>query len=101
MFGYFQPPSLGFQLHLPFSTRSLLFQFLIFSTIVRAAVNITVDDTDQTLIHYSPGDAWQKSTQSSLDYGGTHMLTNDPNAIAVFQFTGEYGSFALQETARS
>jgi hypothetical protein len=57
-------------------------------TPVRAEANVTVDDGDGR-IAYSPPGAWTKSAQTQLDHGGSHMLTQNPNAIAVFNFTGE------------
>ncbi len=97
MFCYFQPKSLSslrFRPHVPFSTRALLFRFLICSTVVRAAINITVDDGDPGII-YSPGGAWKRSAPSPLNYGGSHMFSMDAGATAVFSFTGEHENFAL------
>lgn len=62
----------------------LLFSYL---TTVHAEANVTVDDGDSRII-YSPPGAWSRSVQMPLDYGGSHMLTQNPNATAVFNFTG-------------
>jgi hypothetical protein len=58
------------------------------TTTVRAEANVTVDDGDSR-ITYSPPGAWRKSEQTQLNYGGSHMLSQNPNATAVFNFTGE------------
>lgn len=52
--------------------------------------NVTVDDNDPT-IQYS-GD-WKLSLKNELDEGWYHMLTQDPNAEAVFKFTGKLDMF--------
>lgn len=54
---------------------------------VLADQNVTVDDQDPSIL-YSPPGAWGLSANSSLDFGGAHMLTQNPNATAVFKFTG-------------
>jgi hypothetical protein len=64
------------------------------ATTVRAEANVTVDDGD-TRITYSPPGAWKKSAETQLNYGGSHMLAQNPNATAVFNFTGESGSAQL------
>lgn len=95
MFSYFQPQFLPFLRSRPrviLSTRGLLFIFLIFSATNCTAVNVTVDDGDQRII-YSPTGAWTRSAQSSLNYGGSHMLTQNASATAVFSFSGEQESF--------
>jgi hypothetical protein len=66
----------------------LLVQCHYLSPTVRAEANVTVDDGDSR-ITYSPSSAWRKSEQTQLNYGGSHMLTQNPNATAVFNFTGE------------
>ncbi|KAF9443988.1 hypothetical protein P691DRAFT_678465 [Macrolepiota fuliginosa MF-IS2] len=48
--------------------------------------NITVDDSDPTMFQYSNG--WSLTAFSSLDYNGTHHLTNHDSALATFTFTG-------------
>ena len=52
------------------------------------AANVTVDDTDPSII-YSPAGAWGESDPSPLDFGGTHKLTTT-NGTASFTFTGKY-----------
>ena len=56
--------------------------------VVGAQRNVSVDDTDPS-IRYQPAGAWNVSANSTLDYGGAHMLTQNPNATATFNFTGE------------
>ncbi|KAF9476791.1 hypothetical protein BDN70DRAFT_923057 [Pholiota conissans] len=63
----------------------LIFAFL--NHAVYAQNNITIDDTNAA-ISYAPAGAWVVSTNSTLDFGGAHMLTQNPNATAVFNFTG-------------
>ena len=52
-----------------------------------AQQNITIDDTNPA-IAYAPAGAWVVSANSSLDFGGAHMLTQNPNGTATFNFTG-------------
>ncbi|KAH9483673.1 hypothetical protein JR316_0003143 [Psilocybe cubensis] len=63
--------------------------FMISSVLpgAHANQNVTVDDQDPS-ISYSPQGAWGLSANSSLDIGGAHMLTQNPNGTAVFRFTG-------------
>jgi len=70
-------------------TAHLLLLLLLFSylTTVHAEANVTVDDGDSRIVYFPPG-AWSRSVQMPLDYGGSHMLTQQPNATAVFNFTG-------------
>lgn len=65
-----------------------IFLFLAFRHTVLGQVlqNNTIDDSDPVMRYF--GD-WWKSVPSELDEGGGHMLTSDPNAQAVFEFTGE------------
>lgn len=90
--------SLIFQFLNPFHPCRVLLLFLLvqchYSTTVRAEANVTVDDGDSR-ITYSPPGAWRKSEQTQLDYGGSHMLTQNPNATAIFNFTGESTRTAL------
>lgn len=51
--------------------------------------NITIDDWDAAF-NYRPPGAWFMSTNTTLNYGGAHMLTQNPNATALFNFTGEF-----------
>ncbi len=82
------PSSLQSRLLDPLTAHCLLL-LLLFSylTTVHAEANVTVDDGDSKII-YSPPGAWSRSMQMPLDYGGSHMLTQNPNATAVFNFTG-------------
>ncbi|KIM38675.1 hypothetical protein M413DRAFT_447636 [Hebeloma cylindrosporum] len=54
---------------------------------VRAQRNVTLDDQDLAIV-YAPAGAWSRSADNSLDYGGAHMLTQNPAATATFNFTG-------------
>lgn len=56
----------------------------------RALTNVTVDD-QSPLIAYAPAGSWARindSTTAALDVDGGHMLTSDPAATAVLNFTG-------------
>ncbi|PPR04849.1 hypothetical protein CVT24_007237 [Panaeolus cyanescens] len=70
--------------------RYILSFFLLFNwaPYARAQRNVTVDDWESS-ISYSPPGAWTMSANTSLDFGGAHMLTQNPSATAVFNFTGE------------
>jgi len=50
--------------------------------------NITVDDTDYSMIDYEG--AWSPNSyqQSNLDYNGSHTVSVDGSAVATFTFTG-------------
>ncbi|KAJ7191287.1 hypothetical protein GGX14DRAFT_528874 [Mycena pura] len=52
-----------------------------------ALLNVTVDDTDPSIVYKG---SWEPSRthRSGLDYGGTHTLSSDPTANATFNFTG-------------
>ena len=57
---------------------------------VSAAVNLNVTIYyNDSSISYSPPGAWNLSAPSNLDLGGAHMLTQNPNATASFNFTGK------------
>jgi hypothetical protein len=56
--------------------------------VVFALKNITVDDTDSTHIVYFDSLNWQRSNQNNYDYGGSHMVSYDSSATAVFTFKG-------------
>lgn len=64
-----------------------LFAVLWFTISAMAQQNITVDDTNPAIVYAPPG-AWLLSANSSLDIGGAHMLTQNPNGTASFTFTG-------------
>ena len=59
------------------------------STTVFAATNVTIVYQDPS-ITYSPSGAWSLSAPSKLDLGGAHMITQNPNATASFNFTGKF-----------
>ena len=81
---------MGFKLsHLQYFILSLVVYTLNISTTAFAAVNVTIDDQDSS-ITYSPPGAWSKSAPSNLDLGGAHMLSQNPNATASFNFTGTF-----------
>ena len=67
--------------------RVVFFLFLVIY--VFAAENVTVDDQNPSII-YSPPRAWSESAPSTLDLGGSHKLTQNPNATASFNFTGNF-----------
>ena len=55
-----------------------------------ALANVTIDD-QSPLISYAPAGSWARINDSStatLDIDGGHMLTSDPTATAVLNFTG-------------
>ncbi|KAF8806043.1 hypothetical protein BYT27DRAFT_7339295 [Phlegmacium glaucopus] len=52
-----------------------------------AVKNVFIDDQDSS-ITYSPPGEWEITKHTTLDYGGTHKLTSNPNATASFNFTG-------------
>jgi hypothetical protein len=83
---------MGFKLtHLQYFILFLVVYTLNISTTVFAAVNVTIDYQDSS-IAYSPPGAWSQSAPSNLDLGGAHMLTQNPNATASFNFTGKFSS---------
>lgn len=69
------------------TSRLLWIAAAAFLPTVLADQNVTVDDQDPSIV-YSPPGAWALSANSSLDFGGAHMLTQNPNGTAVFNFTG-------------
>jgi hypothetical protein len=73
--------------HLRLLILALLFRVLFLG--VHAQRNVTLDDQDSTIV-YAPAGAWSRSADNSLDYGGAHMLTQNPAATATFTFTGGY-----------
>ncbi|KAF8158631.1 hypothetical protein K438DRAFT_1620370 [Mycena galopus ATCC 62051] len=58
------------------------------STVTDALLNVSIDDTDFSMITYQG--TWEASSThlSGLDYGGSHTLSSDPQANATFVFTG-------------
>ena len=54
---------------------------------VNAMHNVTVDDNDPS-ITYQPSDSWLVSVFDVLDAGGSHHVISDPDATALFSFTG-------------
>ncbi|KAF8888148.1 hypothetical protein CPB84DRAFT_1749551 [Gymnopilus junonius] len=68
-----------------------IFLLLLFSSldVARAAHNVTVDDTDTTIIDYEPPTSWDEAPPDPLDANGSHMVTVDSSATATFTFTGE------------
>lgn len=66
--------------------RVVLF-LVVYNITVFAAVNVSIYDNDPAII-YSPQGAWSQSPPNALDFSGAHMLTQEPNATASFNFTG-------------
>ena len=64
-----------------------IFLLTIFLSIVHGLHNVTVD-SQSSLITYAPPGSWNQSAPSPLDAGGSHMLTGNSAATAVFNFTG-------------
>jgi hypothetical protein len=83
---------MGFNLNL---FQPLVLLFLVVRTLnlstAFAAVNVTINDNDSS-ITYSPPGAWSQSAPNTLDFSGAHMLTQNPNATASFNFTGKFSS---------
>ncbi|KAH6891583.1 hypothetical protein BKA70DRAFT_850997 [Coprinopsis sp. MPI-PUGE-AT-0042] len=72
---------------MPLMRPSLLLSLLSLPWVVSGLRNLTVDDDDPR-IRYEPPGAWHLSDNSTLDVGYAHMLTENPNATAIFNFTG-------------
>ena len=81
-------PPMGARRGPPLLPAALFFLFLFFLVAVRADTNVTVDDIDTISIIYDPPASWVESTFNSLDVGGSHATTEDPDATATFSFTG-------------
>ena len=85
---------MGFNLtHLQYFILFIFVYTLNIITTVFAATNVTIVYQDPS-ITYSPPGAWSLSAPSKLDLGGAHMMTQNPNATASFNFTGKF-SFSL------
>jgi hypothetical protein len=50
--------------------------------------NVTIDDTDASIIYSGDWNTSADDTQNGLDYGGSHHVSNDPDATATWNFTG-------------
>ena len=50
--------------------------------------NITIDDTDPSIVYSGVWDP-TSDTQNSLAYGGAHHVSFEPDATATWQFTGQ------------
>ena len=77
---------LNMRTHFPFL---ILLIFCFFIILTSGQRNISIDDWDAA-IYYRPPGAWYMSTNTSLNFGGAHMLTQNPNATALFNFTGTF-----------
>ncbi|KAF8886946.1 hypothetical protein BD779DRAFT_542299 [Infundibulicybe gibba] len=66
---------------------SLVGTYLWSAGLTCARQNISIDDPSPS-ISYTPIASWGKTAPTSLDEGGSHMLTTDPGATATFSFTG-------------
>lgn len=60
--------------------------FLLHAYQAKADQNVTYDDSSSSIAYFGQ---WSNSAQNSLDFGGSHHLSNDPNGTATFTFTGE------------
>ena len=69
-----------------------LLSLLSLPWLINGLRNVTVDDDDPS-IRYEPPGAWHLSAKSTLDFGYAHMLTENPSATAVFNFTGGSQNF--------
>ncbi|KAJ7247045.1 hypothetical protein C8J57DRAFT_725103 [Mycena rebaudengoi] len=60
----------------------------LFLHLVGALTNVTIDDTKTSMISYLG--KWEASSThvSEQDYGGSHTLSSDREASAIFKFTG-------------
>ncbi|KAJ7739467.1 hypothetical protein DFH07DRAFT_752195 [Mycena maculata] len=68
---------------------SLLFLPLpLFFHVASGLLNVSVDDTDMSMITYEGTWDPASSHKSSLDFGGSHTLSTDGAANATFKFTG-------------
>jgi hypothetical protein len=56
--------------------------------------NCTIDDTDP-IVYYNG--SWSEIGPTSLDYDGTHALSSDSGATAIFCFKGGYVSTFFQK----
>ncbi|KAF5369706.1 hypothetical protein D9615_010177 [Tricholomella constricta] len=65
----------------------VLFLSILWLKLVHCRHNVTIDDLDPSIV-YNPRASWVLSSQSSLNVGGAHMLTQDMSATATFTFTG-------------
>lgn len=79
---------------MPLMRSSLLLSLLSLPWLVAGLRNLTADDDDRR-IRYEPSRAWIMSENSTLDFGYAHMLTEHPNATAIFEFTGELESLSI------
>jgi len=61
----------------------------VFDLRVDAQQDVYLDDQDPRIV-YAPPEAWNQTDRSLMDYGGAHMLTDNPEATATFKFTGGY-----------
>jgi hypothetical protein len=75
--------------------------FVLLSSVCSAQArrNVTVDSSSP-LIRYSPTPSWRR-IQGNLDAGGEHMMTQDPNAYALVNFTCKFYSLRFAWSARS
>ncbi|KAF9008080.1 hypothetical protein BDQ17DRAFT_1422740 [Cyathus striatus] len=69
-----------------------LFTVKDYAMVLRATIqgayarrNVTVDDNDPGIFYAR---VWGPSASTQLDFGGSHMLTQDPGVTATIVFTG-------------
>ncbi|KAJ7054256.1 hypothetical protein C8F01DRAFT_1164551 [Mycena amicta] len=64
-----------------------LFPLSLLAAVANALVNVSIDDTDPSILYKG---TWDPSSihKSSLDYGSTHTYSSDASASATLTFTG-------------
>ena len=66
----------------------LVFVALLLGCGVLATHNVTIDDTDPSIVYSG---AWVPDSEltNTLACGGSHRFSNDSSATATWQFTGQ------------
>jgi hypothetical protein len=72
----------------PANNGMLVLVALVLGHGVLAIHNITIDDTDQSIV-YSGDWVPDSELNDSLAYGGSYRNSSDSNATAIWQFTGQ------------
>lgn len=86
VFGGGSGPTLAFRY--PINNGMLVLVALLLGHSVLAAHNITIDDTDPSIVYSG---AWVPDSEltNTLAYGGSHRYSNDSSATATWEFTGQ------------